>query len=1043
MIERLGQQFGNYRLRRLLGRGGFAEVYLGEHIYLQTQAAIKVLHLRLAQSELKDFLQEARTVAHLEHPHIVKVLDFGLEGSIPFLVMNYAPNGSLRQRHPRGTVLPLASSAAYIKEIAAALQYAHEKMLVHRDIKPENMLLGRDNDLLLSDFGVAVVTQSSLHMRREEVGGTAAYMAPEQINGESCPASDQYALGIVAYEWLCGSRPFSGSTEEIVQQHMHVAPQPPRELVPTILPSVEQVVLMALAKAPEQRFACVQDFASAFEQACQMGEVRQTRFTEPAPSLTTQPLIEQTPSATSAPSLHTPYWNIPYRRNPYFTGREEILQSLYTRLRETQGKQEATWTQALAISGLGGIGKTQTAVEYAYRYHADYQAVLWVKADTYETLGSDFVNIARLLQLPQQNEQDQRYTVEAVKHWLEEHTAWLLIFDNVEDLATVNDFIPPASKGHILLTTRTQAVGTIAQRVDLDKMEPDEATLFLLRRTKVLERTARLEDASAADSIEARDIVRAMDGLPLALDQAGAYIEETACSLYDFFDNYRRQRSTLLDLRGYYDSEHPASVATTWLLSFEKVEQANAAAAELLRLCAFLHPDGILEEIITDGSPELGALLQPVAADRIKLDTAIAALLKFSLVRRNSSMKTLTIHRLVQAILKDSMNEATQRLWAERAVRAVNRTFPDGDQVATWQHCQRCLPHVHTCVALIEQWHMLLPEAARLLDQAGLYLLEHAQYNQARYLLSKALEIREAGLGPVHQDVAESLNNLAGLYLYQGMYTRAEPLLGRALAIREQVHGTEHSEVAICLNNLALLYNQQGRYALAEPLFQRALAIWEHQEGAINCAPTHPDVARTLNNLALLYQLQHKFEQAELYYRQGLAIWERVRGPEHPDVAVNLNNLAIVYQHLGKYALAEPLFQRVLAIREKTLGPEHPGVANSLTYLARLYQSQWKYAEAELLFKHALNIRKRALGPDHPEVAHSLNNLAKLYSTCGKYDQAEPLFRSALATLEQALGMEHPEVMEVLKPFAVLLSAMQRKEEAVKLAVRAKALRHG
>ena len=1036
MIERVGQQFGNYRLIRLLGRGGFAEVYLGEHVYLQTQAAIKVLHMRLAQSELKDFLQEARTVAHLEHPHIVKVLDFGLEGSIPFLVMNYAPNGSLRQRYPRGTVLPLASIAAYIKEIAAALQYAHEKMLVHRDIKPENMLLGRDNDLLLSDFGVAVMPQRSLRARREEVGGTAAYMAPEQINGESCPASDQYALGIVAYEWLCGSRPFSGSTEEIVQQHIHIAPQPLREIVPAILPSIEQVVLIALAKALEQRFACMQDFASAFEQACQLGEARHTNFTAHAPSPVTQPLTEQTPSVTSAPSmtsLTAPYWNIPYRRNPYFTGREEVLQNLYTRLRETQ---EATWTQPQAISGLGGIGKTQTAFEYAYRYHADYQAVLWVKADTYETLGSDFVNIARLLQLPEQNEQDQRHTVDAVKHWLEVHTAWLLIFDNVEDLAMVNDFIPPASKGHILLTTRTQAVGTIAQRIDLEKMEAEEATLFLLRRTKMLERTARLEDASAADSIEARDIVRAMDGLPLALDQAGAYIEETACSLYDYFDHYRRQRSTLLDLRGYYASEHPESVATTWLLSFEKVEQSNAAAAELLRLCAFLHPDGILEEIITDGSPELGALLQPVAADRFKLDTAIAALRKFSLVRRNSNTKTLTIHRLVQAILKDSLDEGIQRLWAERAVRAVNRTFPDGDQVATWQHCQRCLPQVYTCVALIEQWHMLLPEAARLLDQAGLYLLEHAQYNQARYLLSKALEIREGGLGSVHPDVAESLNNLAGLYLYQGMYAQAEPLLSRALAIREQVHGTEHNEVAVCLNNLALLYNQQGRYALAEPLFQRALAIWEQKEGL-----QHPDVARTLNNLALLYQVQHKFEKAELLYQQSLAIWEHTRGPEHPDVAVSLNNLAIVYQHLGKYALAEPLFHRVLAIREKTLGPEHPGVANSLTYLGRLYQSQWKYAEAELLFKHALNIRKRALGPEHPDVAHSLNNLAKLYSTCGKYDQAEPLFQSALTTLEQALGMEHPNIMEVLKPFAVLLSAMQRKDEAVQLVVRTKAIR--
>src|SRR5579864_2740860 len=159
MVDRVGQQLGNYRLVRLIGRGGFAEVYLGEHVYLKTQVAIKVSNTEWPHEDREDFLTEARTIAHLVHPHIVRVLDFGIYGETPFLVMDYARNGSLRKRHPKGTKLPVASVVQYVEQIASALQYAHDQKLVHRDIKPENILLGRDNELLLSDFGIALIAR--------------------------------------------------------------------------------------------------------------------------------------------------------------------------------------------------------------------------------------------------------------------------------------------------------------------------------------------------------------------------------------------------------------------------------------------------------------------------------------------------------------------------------------------------------------------------------------------------------------------------------------------------------------------------------------------------------------------------------------------------------------------------------------------------------------------------------------------------------------------------------------------------------------------
>src|SRR5579872_649153 len=874
--------------------------------------------MRLAQELLKDFLQEARTLAHLEHPHIVRVLDFGLEESVPFLVMHYAPNGSLRQLHPRGSRLSLANVVTYTQEIVAALHYIHEQKLIHRDVKPENMLVGRNNELLLGDFGVAVFSRNARDPRLHEASGTLAYMAPEQLCGDACTASDQYALAVVIYEWLCGSCPFAGTPAEIVQHHLHTPPPSLCEKVSHMPLAVEQVILKALAKDSQQRFADVCAFRDALVSACSPARQRSSHEMPSLAETVPATSVQQSPAQPPVPQTNC-IWYVPYRRNPFFTGREDELQQLYDALHRTPGGK-AAFPQAL--SGLGGIGKSQTAIEYAYRHRSEYRTVLWVRAETCETLLADYAIIAQLLNLPEQKKLD--WQREAVVHWLEKQTDWLLLLDNVEDLALVRAFLPSEGyggkeqQGHIVLTTRLQALGTLAQRIDLEKMEPDEGALFLLRRVQLIEQEATLEDAAGADFIEAKDIARAMDGLPLALDQAGAYIEESGCSLFDYKVRYHQQRHTLLELRGSIASEHPDSVATTWLLSFQKLEQHNLAAAELLRLCAFLHPDAILEEIITAGAEEPGPVLAPVAANPVTLDGAIAALRTFSLLRRNTETHTLSMHRLVQAVLKDSMGAAMQQCWAERAVRAVNCAFPDSEQVANWEQCRRCLPQVQVCVQHIEQYNLAFPEAARLLDAAGMYVLEQAHYTQAASLLRKALGIRIDVQGQNHIDVAESLTNVAGVSLYQGKYDTAEPLLARALEVRERAQGPEHPDVAICLNNLALCYHHQGKYADAEPLFRRALAIWEKTGGE-----EHPDVARTLNNLALLYIAQRQYALAEPLYQRALAIWESMRGPVHPDVATCLNNLALLYQYQGKYPKAESIFQRVLDIREKTLGPEH------------------------------------------------------------------------------------------------------------------------
>jgi tetratricopeptide (TPR) repeat protein len=310
--------------------------------------------------------------------------------------------------------------------------------------------------------------------------------------------------------------------------------------------------------------------------------------------------------------------------------------------------------------------------------------------------------------------------------------------------------------------------------------------------------------------------VRELGGLPLALDQAGAYIEETHCGLADYRLLYQKERKALHKRRGGKVDDHPEPVATTWAISFAKVEEKNPAAADLLRLLAFLAPDDILEEMLVEGAAELDPPLGPAIADDLARNDAIAALLDYSLVRRNSTNRALSLHRLVQAVLRDDMDKQTYREWAERAVHVVNAAFPTSGEFANWPVCERLLPHALACAALIEREQMMLPEAARLLNQAGYYLKERGRYAEAERLYERALAIREQQLGPEHPDTAMSLNNLAALYDNQGKYSQAEPLCKRALAIYERALGGQHPNTIIVRKNYVTLLREQEAWVQQE-----------------------------------------------------------------------------------------------------------------------------------------------------------------------------------------------------------------------------------
>lgn len=661
-----------------------------------------------------------------------------------------------------------------------------------------------------------------------------------------------------------------------------------------------------------------------------------------------------------------PLTNLPFERNPFFTGRDKILKDLHSAFT----KNSAT-SQTQAISGLGGLGKTQTAIEYAYRHRDEYTYVFWVRADSHLALNTGFVEIARLLDLPEKDAQSPDDAVRAVSRWLENNSGWLLIFDNADTPELLKGFRPHNAKGHVLLTSRAQVFDTlgIIKPLEIEAMLPEEALKFLFTRTG-------RDDDNAAERDAASQLAEELGYLPLALEQAGAFITAKKARFQDYLASYRKRRLKLLKEARPIAGDYPESVATTWAINFQEVEKVSEAASDLLRTSAFLSPDRIPLELITKGKSELGpplsAALADVDDDPLALNQVLEPLTRYSFIRLDSDSQTYSIHRLLQEVLRDEMDADTQRLWAECTIRALNQAFPEVE-FDNWPLCERLLPHAKAAAKLIEKWDITFGEASLLLNSAAIYCYEQAQYADAEQLYKRSLAIDEKSLGPDHIEVASSLNNLAELYRTQGKYTEAEPLYKRALALREKILKLDHPSVAQSLNNLALLYDNQGNYTKAEPLYKRSLAIREKV-----LEPDHRDMAFTLNNLGMLYYSQNNYKEAERLLKRAVAIFEKALGPDHPNVAASLNNLAGLYRGQGKNGAAVTLYKKSLAIREKVLGLDHPAVAESLNNLATFYYVQGKYDAAELLFKRALMTLEKTLGPNHYNVATSLRNYAAL-----------------------------------------------------------------
>jgi tetratricopeptide (TPR) repeat protein len=681
---------------------------------------------------------------------------------------------------------------------------------------------------------------------------------------------------------------------------------------------------------------------------------------------------------------------------PGFTGREAELAALEQALWGAGGGTAAV----VAAKGLGGVGKSALAQEYAWRNRARYHGVWWVHADT--ALHDDLIElgahfIGGLKEVPERNK-----AARQALDWIEQggfEKPWLIVYDNVEKPEQIEG-LTPRLKAHALLTTRWSDWGAAASPVAAAPVPvgvlPEEEAKRLL-----------LDSTGRADETGAASLAKALGHLPLALTHAAAYCRLSGTT----FADYERLAGDLL----YKEDEGP--IFATFSLAIAKAVEACPKAEPLMGLCAFLAPDRI----------PLGLFPVDVLSE-VERDEAVIALHKLSLVNLeplDDDSRAISVHRLVQAVMRERLKRIGEHdNAAALATELVADAYPhDADDVRNWPACARLTPHAMAVFAYAPDSGNGAEKTALLLNQTALNFQSRAAYGEAEPLMQRALAIDEAGLGPDHPRVAIRLNNLAVLLQVTNRLTKAEPLMRRAISIVEAALGPDHPNVAASLNSLAGLLLETRRLGEAESLFRRALAIDEAAYG-----PDHHRVAIRINNLAQVMKATNRPADAEQLMRRALAIDEAGLGPDHPDVAIRLGNLAGLLSDAGRFDEVGPLRERELAIMERALPKGHPYVATALNNLAHLLLTTGRLAETEPLLRRALAIDKATHGPDHPNVATSLNNLAQLLQATNRLDEAEPLLRRVLEIFEKferATGHRHPHYEAGLRNLEALEAALR------------------
>ena len=697
--------------------------------------------------------------------------------------------------------------------------------------------------------------------------------------------------------------------------------------------------------------------------------------------------------------------NLPFASlGALFKGRDKFLERLHETLVKDKDRRPT------ALHGLGGVGKTRLAVEYALRHESEHSALLYVSAETPERLNAGLAALAGpdILDLPPKDAPEDEEKISLALKWLDDHPGWLMILDNVDDAkaaAAVEKFLARLRGGHVIVTGRISNFSPAIRKLELGVLDIDAGSAFLLERTLV-ERDHSADDAKLALVLAAE-----LGGLALALEQAGAYIATERTGFVRYLSLWRNKRETVLnwfdkDLMSY---NRDVGLAATWAASVEKL---TPAGRHLLETLAFFEPEPIPDSLLETPIPGEAADFDARAALRNLYAYSLASKANVDGAATGSGF---AVHRLVQDFTRREMQDEHRRQALSGALGWVDAAFSgDPEDVRTWPSLDPLSSHALTLAHHGDESQFAEP-TAHLYNELGLLFKAKARYAEAEPLMRRALAIGEASHGLDHPVVATRLNNLAELFRATNRLAEAEPMMRRALAIDEASYGPNHPNVARDLNNLVLLLMATNRFAEAEPLMQRAVASNEASYG-----PDHPIVATRLCSLAELFRATNRLAEAERLIRRALVIIEASYGPDHPTFAIGLNNLAGLLSATNRFAEAERLMRRALEIDEASYASNHPDIAVRLYNLAGFLYKKKRFAEAEPSYRRALAIDEASYGPDHPNVANDLWSLAELLLATNRLAEAEPLYRRALAIDEANHGPDHADTLARKRALLVL-----------------------
>ena len=682
-----------------------------------------------------------------------------------------------------------------------------------------------------------------------------------------------------------------------------------------------------------------------------------------------------------------------------FVGREAELQNLHSSL------QTSRQVAIVAVAGMGGVGKTELATQYAKQYLQNYQGgVCWLSAQGID-VGIQILRFAQLkfkLIAPDDWELADRLRY-CWQNWQQGDV--LLVFDNVTDYKKqVQPYLPSESpRFKALLTTRLGFDRNLPQ-LPLGVLKP----LAAMKLLKLPVDRERLK----SEPWVAREICKSLGYLPLALELVGRYLDTmpdlSLETLHKRLEKKRLEHEAIAKANPLIRYEY--GVAEAFALSWEQLDEKAQGLGCWLSLYALADIPFSVEWIKDDDEQELW-------------EKAIAQLWKLHLIQWQSK-GIYRLHPLIRQFFqmkldKSSEADKVKTIFAALMLEVAKQIPPQPNREDIF-NLTPFIPHLAEVAIHLFQY-VSDEDLIGLFRGLGWFYYGQGLYQQAEPWYKLCIEVAKNCLGLEHPNVAASLNNLAELYRSTGRYGEAEPLYQQALSLYKRLLPDDHPDVATSLNNLALLYESTGRYSEAEPLYQQALSLYKRL-----LRDNHPDVATNLNNLALLYDSTGRYSEAEPLYQQALSLYKRLLGDNHPHIANSLDNIAGLYKSTGRYSEAEPLYQQALSLKKCLLGDNHPDVATSLNNLGELYASTKRYSKAEPLYQQALSLKKRLLGDNHPNVATILNNLAALYGSIGRYNEAEPLYQQALAICEQTLGVGHPDTIRVRGNYARFLRKVYR-----------------